>query len=215
MKLGEDIEIRLNLEIILIERGKRKVWHQNTHNIVVNTGRQFIAEVITPSALGPGSFVRTQDTVVRYCGFGIGGTRQTVPIAAAPPLSTPYPVGYGGTNLQVDTDVVVSRLERPVQVTTGVGGLWMREIAAPGTFPTATETTFVSVFGQTDINVGVFTSMPLSEIGLYKSSADPTLPNGGAGVYPGPGGHMIAYDTFDPVSKTGVFLIQVNWTWRI
>jgi hypothetical protein len=209
----ETIETSWNLEIDLLERGKRRRWHQRTHNIVVNTGRQFLAENITPSSLGPSSFVRTQNTVVRYVGFGIGGSRQNASDALAPPYSSAYPAGYGGTNVQTDVDVTVGRLERPVKATTGPD-LWMREISTPGTFPTAQSTRFIAVFGQTDINFGAFTSVPLSEIGLYKSSADSSLPNGGAAAYPGPTGHLIAYDTFDTIHKTGVFSIEVRWEWR-
>ena len=212
MKFLEDLDVKLNLEIDLIERGKRKLHHRS-HNIVVNTGRQFLAEVITASSFGSGSFVRTQDQVVRYVGFGIGGTRQNSSDAAAPPYSLAYPAGYGGTNLQTDTDVTVARLERPVRVATGPD-LWMRQISAPGTFPTATRTRFITVFTSTDINFGAFASVPLSEIGLYKGSADPSLANGGAAAYPGPGTHLIAYDTFDTIHKTGVFSIEVRWEWR-
>lgn len=213
MKLTTTIEAKLNLEINLIDRGKRRVWHQNTHNIVVNTGRQFLAEVITASSFGPGSFVRTQDTCVRYIGFGIGGTRQTRADASAPPYSDLYPAGYGGTNVQTDTDVTVSKVERPVLVSTGPD-VWMKEISAPGTFTAAERTKFIATFSPTELNLGAFVSVPLSEIGLYKSSADPSLPNGGAGAYPGPAGHLIAYDTFDTISKTGVFSIEVLWEWR-
>lgn len=209
-----------NLEIDLIdERGDRSLWHkrekiqtQRTHNIVTNTGRQFLAETITPASLGPSSFVRTQDTVVRYIGFGIGGTRQTSSTAAASPYSDAYPTGYAGTNLQTDTDVTVAGLERPVQVTNAP--LWMREIATPGTFPTAQSTRFIATFSAADINFGSFTSVPLSEIALFKSSADPALPNGSAGAYPGAGGHAIAYDTFNTIQKTGLFSIEVRWEWR-
>jgi hypothetical protein len=212
MKFSEDIDIRINLEIDLFERGKRK-RHHRSHNIVVNTGRQFLAEVITASSFGPGTFVRTQDQVVRYIGFGIGGTRQSSSDAALPPYSLAYPAGYAGTNTQTDTDVTVARLERPVRVSSGPD-VWMNQIAAPGTFPSATSTRFIAVFSQTDMSFGSFPSVPLSEIGLYKGSADPSLPNGGAGAYPGPGAHMIAYDTFDPIHKTGVFSIEVRWEWR-
>jgi hypothetical protein len=94
------------------------------------------------------------------------------------------------------------------------GGDWLQQISAPGTFPTPLRTRFIAVFADTDINFGSFTSVPLSEIGLYKSSADPSLPNGSAGAYPGAGGHLIAYDTFDPIAKTGLFSIEVRWEWR-
>lgn len=205
----ERLELRWNIEIDLIERGKRKRWHQRTHNIVVNSGRQFILETITPQTLGPSSFTRHQDQVVRYIGFGIGGTKQNSSAAFSSPYSDAYPAGYGGTNAQTDSDVTVSILERPVQVTNAP--LWMREISTPGTFPTATSTRFIAVFSDSDIAFGSFTSVPLSEIALFKGSADTSLPNGSAGSYPGTGGHMIAYDTFDTISKTGNFSIEVRW----
>lgn len=213
MNILEPVEVKWNLEIDLFERGKRRRWHQRTHNIVVNTGRQMICEVITPSSLGPGTFVRTQDTVVRYMGFGIGGTRQNNPTAFATPYSDTFPAGYGGTNVQTDVDVTVARLERPVKVTNAP--LWLKEIATPGTFPTAQSTRFIAIFDQSDINFGGFTSVPLSEIGLYKSSADPTLPNGSAGTYPAAGGHLMAYDTFDSFAKTGGFSIEARWEFRL
>ena len=220
MKFIEDLEVRLNLEIDLIERGKRKKHHRS-HNIVVNTGRQFLAEVITPATLGPGTFTRTQNTCVRYIGFGLGGTRQNSPSASVAPYGSLYPAGYeyapGAPHiLQTDTDVTVARLERPAAVLdyTGPSPLWMREISTPGTFDALERTKFIAVFSETDINFGGFTSVPLSEIGLYKSSADPALPNGGLGAYPGPTGHLIAYDTFDTIAKTGVFSIEVRWEWR-
>lgn len=216
MNLGQGIEVRWNLEISLEDRGKRKVWHQRTHNIVVNTGRQFLAEVITPATLGGGgSFTRTQNHVVRYIGFGIGGTRQNSSDALAAPWTDAYSPGpgYGGDNLQTDVDTTVTRLERPVKVTHGPD-LFMREISTPGTFDAFNETTFIATFSRTDINVWGFASMPLSEIGLYKGSADPAYPNGGNVAYPGDTGHLVAYDTFDTISKTGGFQITVRWTFR-
>jgi hypothetical protein len=211
MQLNSPIEVNWNLEIDLFERGKRRRWHQRTHNIVVNTGKQFLAESITPSSLSPGGFVRTQSAVVRYIGFGIGGSRQSDPAASTSPLSDISPSGYGGTNTQTDTDPTVAILERPVEVSSG---LWMREITTPGTFPTASSTRFIAAFGAGDINFGSFTSVPLSEIGLYSSAADPTLPNGSAGAYPGAGGSLLAYDTFNSIAKTGLFSIEVRWEWR-
>lgn len=214
MRMTTDIEVKWNLQIDVIDRGKRKVWHQRTHNIVVNTGREFLAKVITPASLGGGgSFTREDDSVVRYVGFGIGGDRQIASTAGTSPMSDTYPAGYGGDNTQPDDDTTVARLERPVLVTASPD-VWMKEIVAPGTFPTFRETTFIAVFDRTDINIGSFTSVPLSEIALYKSTANPALPNGGAGTYPGGTGHMVAYDTFDSFSKIGTFQISVMWTFR-
>lgn len=213
MKLAESLELKWNVEIDLFERGKLKRWHQRTHNIVTNTGRQMICENITASSFGSGTFVRTQDTVVRYIGFGMGGTRQNNSDAFASPYSDTYPTGYGGDNDQTDTDVTVSLLERPVLVTSDP--LWMRQVSTPGTLPSSTSTRFIATFSETDINIGSFTSVPLSEIGLFKSSADSSLPNGSAGSYPGAGGHLVAYDTFDAIPKTGSITIQVRWEFRL
>lgn len=211
MKIQDAIEVKWNLQIDLYERGKKRPWHHRTHNIVLNTGRQMFCELITASSFSGASYVRHQDSVVRYIGFGIGGVMQNNPAALASPYSDPYPTGYSGTNVQTDTDVTVSRLERPVQVSPDV---WMRQVSTPGTFPTATSTRFIATFAEADLNFGSFTSVPISEIGLYKSSADPSLPNGAAGAYPGAGGHTVAYDTFNTISKTGVFSIQVLWELR-
>jgi len=221
MKINEGIDVRWNLEIDLYERGKRRRWHQRTHNIVVNSGRQFICETITPQSLTPGGFTRHQNHVVRYVGFGIGGTRQNSGSASASPYSDVYPLGYeylgGPHNAQTDIDVTVSNLERPVSVTdyAAPNPAWLKEIVAPGTFPTATSTRFIALFSVSDINWGGFTSVPLSEIGLYTSAANPELPNGAAGTYPGAGTSLVAYDTFDTVHKTGVFSIEVRWEMRL
>jgi hypothetical protein len=213
-RLGEELDVTWNLEICVEDRGKRKIHHQRTHNIVVNTGREYLAKVITPSTLGGGgAFTRHDNSVVRYIGFGIGGARQTAPNAGTSPMSDTYPAGYGGTNTQADDDTSVARLERPVLVSAGPD-LWMKEIVAPGTFPSFRETTFIATFLRPEVSFGGFTSVPLSEIALYKSSANPALPNGAAGAYPGGTGHTVAYDTFDPFSKTGGFQITVNWTFR-
>lgn len=197
----------VNIEIDVRERGKI-VQRERTHNIVTNIGRQFLAEVIvsdTPSPL----VTRHQDTVVRYCGWGIGGNRQVSPsISDVPPLSVDYP----GLNTQTDTDLTVSGLQRPVRVT--AAPLWMREIASPATFPTATSVRFVTTFSETDLNYGPYISVPLSEIGLFSSAANPSLPNGASGVYPGAGGLILAYDTFNTINKTGLFSIEVRWEFR-
>ena len=211
------INIESNIEIIARERGKI-VERREIHNIVTNIGRQFLAETITPATLGPGpAFTRTLDQVVRYIGFGIGGNLQSAAAASAAPFDTDYP----GTNLQTDTDLTVSGLERPVAVsgtinTPGIPSpaIWMNQIATPGTFPSATTTRFVALFPELEINFGTYASVPLSEIGLFRGDANTALPNGTAGAYPGSGGLIVAYDTFNTIQKTGLFSIEVRWEFR-
>ena len=146
---------------------------------------------------------------LQHLAHGIGGNRQVSPsISDVPPLSIDYP----GVNTQTDVDLTISGIQRPVRVT--AAPLWMREIAAPPTFPSATSVRFVTVFSETDLNYGGYTSIPLSEIGLFTSAADPSLPNGAAGAYPGAGGLIVAYDTFNTINKTGLFSIEVRWEMR-
>lgn len=206
LRLPPDAIIGLvNIELDVRERGKI-VRRERTHNIVTNIGRQFMAEVIVSSTTP--AITRHQDTVVRYIGFGIGGNRQNSSIADGAPYSADYP----GSNTQTDIDLTVTGLQRPVRVT--AAPLYMREIMAPATFPTATSVRFTAVFSETDINYGGYASVPLSEIGLFTSAADPSLPNGAAGAYPGAGGLMIAYDTFNTIHKSGVFSIETRWEYR-
>lgn len=214
--LGDDAQGKWNIEIVREERGKEKLVHRS-HNIFTNIGRQFICENISAAAFpSSSSFTRLQDSVVRYIGFGIGGSRQNSSLAAAAPIGTTL---YPGTNVQTDTDVTVSRLERPVKVTgtpaeqINVSDIWMRQVSPIGSLPAQNRVVYTAVFSQTDLQVGA-DSMPLSEIGLFKSTADPALPNGAVGAYPGPGGHLVAYDTFNTIHKSGQFSIRVEWSLR-
>jgi hypothetical protein len=206
------LEVKWNLEILGFDRGKRRILHQRTHNIVVNNGRQFIVEALSASAFGGGGFTRVQNHVVRYIGVGIGGTRQSASEASNSPLADTYPDGYGGANIQTDEDLTVSRLERPVKATPS---LWLKQVAAPPAFPSATSVTYSALFDAADLNLAPHVQMPISEIGLYSSGADPAQPNGGSGTYPGATSHMIAYDTFITLHKTGFWALLVNWTWQI
>ena len=213
MQVHERFELKWNLEILGFERGKKRNLLSRTHNIVTNNGRQFVMEVISASAFAAGTgFTRQREAVVRFIGFGIGGSRQVAPEAAQSPLSDNYPAGYGGGNDQTDDDVTVTRLERPVKATSG---LWLKQLSAPPTFPTPMSVRYTAFFDEADVNLGAVISMPVAEVGLYSSLADPSLPNGGTGAYPGATNHMIAYDTFKTLYKTGFLSLQVNWTWQI
>jgi hypothetical protein len=211
LDVSDRIEVGWNLEILGFDRGKRRVLHQRTHNIVTNTGRQFIAENLAAAAFSGGGFTRQQNTVVRYVGLGIGGTRQNAPAALQAPLSDAYPGGYGGSNNQTDIDVSVARLERPVRATESA---WMKQVGAPASFPSANAVTWVAQFDAVDVNLTPHTVMPISEVGLYSSGADPAQPNGAAGTYPGGSGFLVAYDTFISLPKTGYWSLLVRWTWK-
>lgn len=206
MRFLETVEVRQNLIITARERGKI-VARREGHNIWVDLGREYLAQLISLSSFGPDTPER--DDRIKYIGFGIGGTRQIAPgVANAPPLST----AYAGTNLQTDTDPTVTTLERPVRISGGTtaypgagGDTWLGQVQAPAVHTVATEVTFRRLFLSTEISYSSFTTVPLSEAGLFTSAATPTGQ---------PLNTLVAYDTFDSISKTNAVEIETVWTVR-
>lgn len=202
----DTIEIKQNLSLIMRERGKI-VARREGHNIWLDIGKQYIAELMTWLTIGPD--VAERSDRIKYMGFGVGGTRQLSPaVANAPPISPPYV----GTNAQTDVDPTVSVLERPVRISGSssaypglAGDVWVGTIQAPVVHSIPSESTFRRLFAQTEISYGGFSSVPLSEIGLFTSAANPENYKN----------LMVAYDTFDTLSKTGAFDIEVAWTIRV
>lgn len=213
MKINEDIEVKQNLRIIARDRGKI-VDRRDTHNIFVDLGREWLTRLISYQSYNPD--LPQRDDRVRYMGFGIGGTRQLAAAAAnAPPIggltgsyAANSAAGIGG-NSQTDLDRTVRTLERPVRLTGGSshypgvnGDIWLGRIQAPVEHPTAQQARFRRLFTRDEVSYMPFASVPLSEIGLFTSQADP-------GFYLNT---LIAYDTFDTLSKTTAISIEVEWT---
>jgi len=201
--IAEDIEVRQNLSIICRERGKI-VTRRDGHNIWLNLGREYLASLMSYASFSPDTPER--DDRIKYMGFGVGSTAQLVS-----PVQEPANTAYPGTNAQTDTDLTVTTLERPVRVsgssvvTPGqAGDEWVGQIQAPATHASATQVTYVRLFTQAEISYAPYLSVPLSEIGLLTSAADPEVYNN----------QLVAYDTFDTISKTSAFDIEVNWTIR-
>lgn len=205
MHLLETIEVKQNVKIIARERGKI-VTIREGHNIFLNIGREWLSHLISLATVGPDTAERSDR--VKYIGLGIGGTRQ---LALAHANAAPYGTAYPGTNVQTDTDPAVTRLERPVRVTGSqttypglAGDIWLGTVQAPPVHTTATEATFRRLFLQTEVSYGSFSSVPVSEVGLFTSDADP---QNFANL-------AIAYDTFDTISKTGALELEISWTLR-
>lgn len=205
-KLGL-IEAESNLELTMRERGKLVCAPQRRiHNIWLNLGREYLASLIAYSSFSP--LTPERNDRIRYMGLGIGGSRQLAPgTANTPPVASAYP----GSNAQVDTDPNVLRLERPVRVSgssTAYPGsasdVWLGQVQAPPQHPTTTSTTFRRLFGLLEVSYLPFQSVPLSEVGLFTDAANPNIYNN----------TMVAYDTFDTLSKTDAFELEVAWTIR-
>lgn len=205
MRFNAPIQVKSNLCLTVRERGKI-VARRKGHNIWLNLGREYLAQLISYSSYSP--LTHERDDGIRYMGLGIGGTRQTSPLVAnSPPISTAYP----GANTQTDTDPTVVRLERPVRVAGSsdpypglVGDAWLGQVQAPVVHPTATQSTFKRLFVQTDVSYNPFLTVPLCEVGLFTNAANPLVYNNTA----------VAYDTFDTLSKTDAFELEIDWTVR-
>lgn len=213
MRIYDDVEVKQNVFITARERGKI-VDLREGHNIFVDLGREWLTQLIAYKAFNPDEVYRNDR--IRYMGFGIGGTRQlALGTANSAPIGSsgdPYEAnsysGVGG-NAQTDVDPTVTTLERPVRVTGGIsvypglaGDRWIEQIQAPPEFPTGTSVTFKRLFQSFEVSYGTFTSMPLSEIGLYTDAA---IPENYLNT-------LVAYDTFDTLSKTTAFELEVRWT---
>jgi hypothetical protein len=196
LKFSEDIVVKSNVFITARERGKI-VERREGHNIFLDFGREWLAQLIAFESFSPEEF--QNDERIKYMGFGIGGSRQIAPdFADTPPLDAYGPVGQFN---QTDTDPTVLRLERPVQVTLGN---WVGQVQAPAEHDTPTSTTFKRLFTLEDVSFAPYISVPLSEVGLFLSNANPAFF----------GNNIVAYDTFDTISKTTAFELEVVWTLR-
>jgi hypothetical protein len=217
MRLSENIEVKQNLSLVMRERGKI-IARRDGHNIWLDTGRAWLARLLGYSSYSPLTAYELER--VRYMGFGIGGTRQVAPaIADAAPLVTHYPAYFTSGYTQTDTNPAVTKIERPILVdwtgggspalpayTPTAGNKYLGQVNAitGGSFPTATQVTFVRLFTELEISKTPFLTVPLSEIALFTNAANPELHDNIA----------VAYDTFDSVSKTSAFSLEVQWTIR-
>ncbi len=199
----EDIEVKQNLIITCRERGKIAERREG-HNISLNLGREYLAALIAYQSFNPDTPERNDR--IKYMGFGIGGTRQLVT-----PVPAPVGTAYPGTNSQTDTNPAITTLERPVRVSGSssvspglAGDIWVGKVQAPAVHTLPTEVTFRRLFTQLEVSYLPFLSVPLSEVGLLTSAADPEN-------FANP---LVAYDTFDTLSKTSAVDIEVEWTIR-
>ena len=68
----------------------------------------------------------------------------------------------------------------------------------------ATEVTYRRLFSLLELSYAPFLTVPLSEIMLFTSAANVHVFNNTG----------VAYDTFDTISKTNAFEMEIAWTVR-
>lgn len=220
MRFLDKIPIWSNVHVSKISPTGDIVDERKTHNVLINVGRKWLRNVVGASAYpagvdplpitgfgGPSGAART-----KYIGLGVGGALQT------------------GAFLNTQTEVVtVSQMEDPVLILpdaiSGDGDKWLKQVAPQNVveaFPTDFSISFVASFLETEVSftpgqmaLGSSTmimgpSVPISEAGLFVSTADEdvdplTAPNNVS---------MIAYNIFEPITKTPNFVLRVAWTLR-
>lgn len=199
----------------LMERlGGKVVEERRGNNIFLDYGREWLSELVSLDV----AYTPFRSDRIRLMGFGVGGTSQLVDAdtirGTAHGFWQGYPNDWGGVGgtgnpTQTDTDPTVTGLEWPVLTTAGD---YFDDISVPATFPAAGQVRFTSVLGYTAVSYGVFTSVPLSEIGLFTETV---VPNRAVAPRPAPPErYMVAYNTFDTLSKTSSFILQVDWELR-
>lgn len=212
MRLSEGIQVKSNLILTARERGKI-VARREGHNIWLDIGREYLASIICYlNFTDPINPAPERNDRVRYMGLGLGGTRQTSMGVAN---SSPMTPAYSGSNSQDDISPGVSRIERPVRVTGGTddwehdsyadpSNRWLGQVQAPVYHPTVTQSVFKRLFSEFEVSYAPFLSVPLSEIALFTGLADVTAYNNAP----------LAYDTFDTISKTSAFSLEIDWAIR-
>jgi hypothetical protein len=223
------IRLESNVHLALMTPAGEVVERRDSHNIFLDYGRDWLSHLVSLDAAA----AHFRDDRVCYMCFGIGGTAQRIGsdlIRGTIPGPYSYP-GFpddwvGGTGAgdpaQTDTDPTITALEWPVEVTNAGTADYYDEIFQPATFPgTVGIVRFTAVLGLTQVSFGAHPSVPLSEIGLITEKIDDVVlfPLGHATppVVAGPlpvEKCMVAYNTFDTISKTTDFVLQVDWELR-
>lgn len=202
-RFGATIPVKQNIRFTVRDRGKIARRFE-THNIFLDLGCEWLSELISYSSFSP--LTAERNDRVRYMGLGIGANTQiALSTANGGDVGTAYP----GSNLQTDEDPTVLRLERPVRlsgdVTTYPGTIndeWLGQVQAPAEHPTNHSVLFRRLFTETEISYTPFLIVPLSEVMLFTSAANPLIYNNTG----------IAYDTFPTISKTNALSIEIEWT---
>jgi hypothetical protein len=185
-----DLTLMANVELLLRERGKL-IERREGHNVFTVTGRNLLSKLIAWSTIA-GTDIPFTHRRTRWIGVGIGSLLEvtTVSALAQPQLVTP-------TNYLVPLQTVE--------------------------FPTSTSVRFIKEFSTSEINV-LGTPVTITEAGLFAdvspgnaggtedvghtlptdTTLDPTL-----GTNP-----PIAYKSFEGLTKTVDFTLEIRWDFR-
>ena len=193
MLSNESIDLRANLEILVRERGKLKE-HRLYHNIFPYVGLTWLSHLISGDL----------SNYLSKTGAGIGGYKQSNPIADVSPL-TVYPTI--GARSQTDTDMNVVWLERPVAISSASypisqgDDVWLKATTSTD-YVAVNKTRLIFIFTEAEVSFSDFDIVPITELGLFTSDQDVLQRTN----------QLVAYKCFEPLNKTTVMEIEVRWT---
>ncbi len=216
-----------NVLINVYERGELAEQREG-HNVWVDRGRQYLAEMVGYSSYtGP---VAERSDRIRYMGLGIGGSRQNRnDLTDSAPLSTSYPAGEDpnattGSTYRKEYPIspLITTLERPIRITGGTNpyssaaptDVWL--IDTPDLFFTHQSLYEVTVHGFVDCSAGQviygpWSSMPISEMALFTDESGALAPVVAKSF---PYSPLVAYFSFDTILLNVNSAVEVIWRVR-
>lgn len=188
--LKQDPAIRGCFHVETREGGKLRE-SRDGWNIWTLTGREYLSELITLSAINPTREVLREDRIA-YIGMGTGAQPEVSNIQSLV-VATPYR----------STEFLAKLAVPPVFPSSGTG-------------TAKTSVQFVREFGTNELSLGF--SIVLSEAGLF-TDGDPDNNFSIALPFPSSmaaasGRSPMAYKTFEPITKTMQFSLRVVWEVR-
>jgi hypothetical protein len=225
--LEDTLPVQVNVRVWTEDKFGNVVDERTSHNVLTNIGRKWFRNLCgaafypasgspTPVTTGLGDGQISGADRIGYMGVGVGGA-----------LASSVPAGL--LNTQTET-VDVTALEDPVKVLpasiTGTNDLWLKQVEPQDSdnyYVDDFTMRFICSFIETDISfagqvadrggpdIALNTSVPVSEAGLYLTSADPEaspLDSSNATA------QLAAYNIFAPITVTPNFVLRVLWEFR-
>ena len=217
MLLSDKLEPTINVAIGVYEDGKL-VDQRFGHNVFTNTGRNWLTRVVGSDDYAQEPPSPHNIDKIKYIGFGCGGALQPDDSFAS-----------GQTEL-----ITVTAIQDPIPVGLDAGQrLYLKQVDNQSNtsiyFPGNFRTRFVIDIAEDELsfpgnvtrisNVIVGTSVPITEAGLYLSSANPRFtheanPPFTSEADPAAPNYMVAYNVFDPIHVTPNVVLRVEWELR-
>ena len=213
---------KVNVSILVYEKssgGLTLVGRRDTHNVMTNRGKEWLMQRLGSSTYAAIPPTPHRTDVIMYVGFGVGGALQT-------------DVQFLHSQLEIPT---VIALQDPVafsdvgpQEKQYLKTVKDQVIGSVDDFPAFNRTVFTLDVLETEIsyagavsfasNVAVGTLVPVSEAGLYLSSAaptyDPSVAPSPTNVDPTTDNGMVCYNIFEPIPVTPNTLLRILWEIR-